>query len=1274
MTTATRRPVIFYLSWTLRKLWTLSAILLLTLAVLLSLLRLALPHMDDYKHWLESYISEQYGADLQIGSISAAWKGTGPAILLQDIALNNQLDSPIQLNIEETQIELDFWSSLLNRRIQSQRFNLNGLTLALDIPRLEAGSGDYPVVGALKELFLEQLHRFSVNDSELFLATNRQRQKVLIEQLSWLNKDNQHQGVGLMQVAELTRNSTRFILDLKGGRDNLSGTFYADAKDLDISPWLEQLNPSDKELAFARVNMTLWADINDSKPTSLQADINDSRFRWKDGSTLDLKLIDGNLSAKPTGSEWHYAIRNLQLQLNQNAAVSLNFRGKRTALGELELHTDRLGLGSLFPLAALFMPQQRFTELSRLAPQADINGLSLAVDAAGAALTLEFDNFATTQTSLLPGIRKMSGRFDWHHNNGRLQFDVQDSTLHSELLLGNNLDYQQLAGDVYFSLADQQLSIAAPQIRFNSENLQLTQALHYQSGDNNLSLLTRIEEMAVEHARDYFPGELMGQATQSYLERALVSGRIKQATVLWQGPVDQFPFAEDQGIFQARVDIDDSEFNFDSNWPSLTELDMQLLFENESLTMTSQSGKLQDLEIGQVTAVIPRLVSDAVLSIDIDTRASGEHVAALMNNSQMAGSLGKVLSEIQIQGDLSTSMNLAIPLRGTRVVASGIVHFADNPVYIQSLDLNLDQLTGQLEFVNDKIAAEDLQARLLQNNIVVSLAGKQQKDGYNADIRLAGDWDVRQLLSDQGSGLAEFVEGNADWQAELNLSLPEQGYGYEFHLQSDMADFASALPDPFAKPLEQNKPLLINVEGDELVSNVRIQFGDRVRFNGLLPHKEMRFSRAHLALGDSSFTGMGTGFSISANLPFISAEKIYESLQALTGSLEEPEQSLLAMPERIFVNAERLDLFGGEFNRVEINVKNTDIAWLASLNSSQSRADIEISHDWRGRGLRIDADYLNLPAWQQQTKPEPDRSNSLPPLEVNCRLCSYDGRELGKVRLKLSPASHGMQIETLDISRNGDRLTATGDWLIGDVRNQTRLAGKFESDDFGALLKDFGFDAGVRDSSASMDFDLSWQQAPYEFNFATMSGDVDWRLSDGYLTEVSDKGARIFSILSLESLIRKLTLDFRDVFAKGFFYDQMGGTFQIEDGLVSTEDTLIDGSAGKMTLAGYTDLNTQAINYNIGFTPKVTSSLPVILAWMINTPAAIAALAIDEVLTSAKVISNIKYSLTGTLDEPVLEELGRDSREIQLPARALPQKQQQNKGALEINTEEAVNG
>jgi uncharacterized protein YhdP len=246
-----------------------------------------------------------------------------------------------------------------------------------------------------------------------------------------------------------------------------------------------------------------------------------------------------------------------------------------------------------------------------------------------------------------------------------------------------------------------------------------------------------------------------------------------------------------------------------------------------------------------------------------------------------------------------------------------------------------------------------------------------------------------------------------------------------------------------------------------------------------------------------------------------------------------------------------------------------------------------------------------------------------------------------------------MKIDSLRLNNSNGILYATGDWLITDVASSTQLQGQLSSPDFGALLKGFGLDSGIKDSKGNFDFDLSWNDSPHKFSLDTLNGQLDWRLTDGYLSEVSDKGSRVFSFLSLQSLVRKLSLDFRDVFAKGFFYDKMNGSVQINNGIADTRDTVIDGAAGEMEISGYTNLPSKELNYQIEFTPNVTSSLPLLVYWMVNPATAIAALAIDQVLTEAKVISNVKYSVTGTLEAPILSEIDRKSKEVVLPARAI---------------------
>ena len=96
------------------------------------------------------------------------------------------------------------------------------------------------------------------------------------------------------------------------------------------------------------------------------------------------------------------------------------------------------------------------------------------------------------------------------------------------------------------------------------------------------------------------------------------------------------------------------------------------------------------------------------------------------------------------------------------------------------------------------------------------------------------------------------------------------------------------------------------------------------------------------------------------------------------------------------------------------------------------------------------------------------------------------------------------------------------------------------------------------------------------------------------------------------------SLDFRDVFSQGMFYTDLNGSVQIAQGVLTTNDTQLFGSAGDMAIRGSTDLETQSLNYELTYAPKVTSSLPVILAWMVNPPSGLAALLLTRCCKTPK--------------------------------------------------------
>jgi len=122
------------------------------------------------------------------------------------------------------------------------------------------------------------------------------------------------------------------------------------------------------------------------------------------------------------------------------------------------------------------------------------------------------------------------------------------------------------------------------------------------------------------------------------------------------------------------------------------------------------------------------------------------------------------------------------------------------------------------------------------------------------------------------------------------------------------------------------------------------------------------------------------------------------------------------------------------------------------------------------------------------------------------------------------------------------------------------------------------------------------------------------------------------------------------------YFNSFNGNLQIDNGVVKTTDTEMDAIAGNMKVRGYTDLTTESLNYDIRFVPQLASSVPTVVllstsAWTLG----LGAFALTKVLEPViEVISEIRFRVTGTMAEPVVEELERKSKEIEIPEAILP--------------------
>src|SRR5438046_2327694 len=107
-----------------------------------------------------------------------------------------------------------------------------------------------------------------------------------------------------------------------------------------------------------------------------------------------------------------------------------------------------------------------------------------------------------------------------------------------------------------------------------------------------------------------------------------------------------------------------------------------------------------------------------------------------------------------------------------------------------------------------------------------------------------------------------------------------------------------------------------------------------------------------------------------------------------------------------------------------------------------------------------------------------------------------------------------------------------------------------------------------------MQFNLIWPGAPYDMSLNHLSGTLGLQLTKGRIINLGNSTdakmglGRILNVFSLQSIPRRLSLDFSDVVESGYSFDSMKGTFALKNGNAFTRDARFDGPVARVELNG----------------------------------------------------------------------------------------------------------
>lgn len=259
--------------------------------------------------------------------------------------------------------------------------------------------------------------------------------------------------------------------------------------------------------------------------------------------------------------------------------------------------------------------------------------------------------------------------------------------------------------------------------------------------------------------------------------------------------------------------------------------------------------------------------------------------------------------------------------------------------------------------------------------------------------------------------------------------------------------------------------------------------------------------------------------------------------------------------------------------------------------------------------------YFNADSADNMMKWQPTQ---LPRLDLTSSDTRYGNKQFGKVRLQLEPLADGTRITSLQFDTPTANLRASGSWREKEGKPLTELGGKLMTKDLNILLANLGLPTSVSSKDGDLKFALRWWGAPYDLHSKLVNGAFTLNLKKGVINAIGASATaklnfgRLLTVLSLESLGRRLTLDFSDFTSKGFEFHKLSGSFLLRNGNATTNNLILDGPVAQIVINGRIGLDKEDYDLILQITPHFTSSLPVIAAlaggpivgaatWAINT-------------------------------------------------------------------------
>lgn len=1248
-------------------------------ATLMGLFRLCVPLVPGYREQAQNWASAALGRPVSITSMGATWGLFGPELTLEKVELLSQNRQRVLVTAREIRLGFTLTALVHGQFSRPSRVILIQPHLVLE----RDTDGSFAVPGLEGSLELNHGHtdwrqmvvdifaqdaEVLIRRGEVTVIDRRTPATPLVISDIRLNLDNSadsHRIFGRMLLPPALGVSLSFSGRIQGPGtmpDTWQWQGEVQASALNLPRLLYYWPAYNGHFSSGLVDLRGAVFGAGMHMDQMQATFNAQHviaMRETSGTT-GFSLLAGTVNWTRTANGWILGGNDIHMQRKQNiwpaSNLDLHYIREQNGAASWSGSVSFLRLQDIVTLTG-WLPKEfsaSTARLMRLSPRGDVR------DAGFQALwnTKSFNTWSVhgrfsalglSADGEIPGFTGLSGTVSANQDAGTLQLAGSNASVTFPHLFRGPLAFTTLNASVRFNRDAQGWHFSTSDFSAANPDIQQVTAtgnvlLPADGSSPVVDLQASAQNVNAKSKSVYLPVGIMPKEVVDWLDTAIVGGEVPSGSLVLRGKLHDFPYDNGQGLFDIRFRLVHGVLDYASGWPRVENLTADVEFKNQGMSAAVQHATLLSDDISGTTARFADL-RQGILQIKGTARGSAQTALMFLRSGPLKQRFGHYLDNLMVSGGSDVSLNLTLPVEHVeQFKLGGRAQLREVSVGMENLPgWQVSKLNGNVDFGTNGVSADKLSGMWLGEPVTINLHPDNQQDATLVTAK--GGANAVMLSAALPAPFNKTVAGSANWR--LTARLPNNPAatvsGLSLDLMSDLQGLGVNLPAPFGKSGETSIPLDANLKltyDKQLLLQVRYANTMNGLYRFVDESSGWQFDRGGLVFGGGEPSlPETTGLMLTGTLAQFSLDA-WEAYSTRSGS--SGAEVLPTFLRGVDAEVGQFSGFGQKINALHVQLARDPGAWQLELTSKAVSGRITLPYA-PDTAHPIIADMQRVELVHKTMKPKNSTPAELnphvvPPLRVAIRQFRYNGMTLDNVKAEFKPQPQGVDLKSFSVTNAAFDLSGSGQWITRtDGGQQSTFTAQMKSRNIGETLQAFGFAPGITGEHGEAQAQLTWQGGPLADILPTLAGKLHIKLEDGQLLEVKPGAGRIFGLLSINALPRRLLLNFSDVLGKGLGYDSIEGDFTLKDGDAYTTDLTVSGPAAKIHMVGRTGLAKQDFDEAVLVVPSVGPTLPVLGALAAGVGVGAVVFLLTEIFK--KPISEageIRYHLTGTWDNPVL--------------------------------------